>query len=328
MSPNNKDGSMTRIAQFTDFVGIDVSKSHLDVFILPDGEGFRVSNERRGLWDLVSRLSRYDEALVVMEATGALEEEAAVLLAEAGLEVSVVNPRQIRDFARAVGLLAKTDTLDAYAISRFAQSVQPKSRVSVDRDLSELKALTVRRRQLTSMITYESCRVTHVTSKMIRRRIQAHIHWLKKEIRQIDAGLEQAIKVHPIWREKERLLRSVPGVGPVVSRTLIASLPELGTLGRRQIASLVGVAPLNRDSGTMRGRRTTWGGRADLRAVIYMAALVASKRNPEISRFHQRLIAAGKMPKVALTACMRKLVIIMNAMIRDGKPWQTATEIA
>ena len=319
---------MTRIAQFTDFVGIDVSTSHLDVFTLPDGEVFRVSNDRRGLWELLSRLSCYDEALVVMEATGALEEEAALLLAESGFDVSVVNPRQVRDFARAIGLLAKTDALDAYAIARFAEAVQPKSSKSVDREHNELKALTARRRQLTSMISHESCRVKLVSSKMIRRRIQVHIRWMKKEILQIDKFLQQVIQAHPVWREKERLLRSIPGVGPVVATTVIAGLPELGTLGRRQIASLVGVAPLNRDSGTMRGKRTTWGGRADLRAVIYMAALVASKRNPDISRFYQRLIGAGKMPKVALTACMRKMVTIMNAMIRDEKTWMEGKEIA
>ena len=316
---------MQSLAQPSRFVGIDVSSRRLDIHIAPEAHSFTVPYTRTGLWDLISRLAAYEDLLIVMEATGGLQQEAAMLLAEAGHAVAIVNPRQIRDFARAMGLLAKTDGIDARVIARFAEAVRPESRVSVSREQTLLAALVARRRQLVAMTTAERNRLHRAKDKALRRRITAHLRWLGKEIDQVGAELQRAINALPSWRRVERLLRSVPGVGPVVALTLIASLPELGRLDRQRLASLVGVAPFNRDSGLMRGKRTTWGGRADLRAALYMATLVAAKSNLAIRSFYERLLAAGKPPKVALTACMRKLLIILNAIVRDGTPWQLQT---
>jgi transposase len=315
---------MSKITHFSHFVGIDICQDFLDVHVLPDGECFRLANTRRGLWDLVSRLSACEEALLVMEATGGLERSCSTLLAEAGFAVAVINPRQIRDFARAIGLLAKTDSLDAFVIARYAEAVQPKARVVADTDQQELKALVARHRQISDMITMESSRIHRAASKLVRRRQQVHLRWLKRELATVDAEINRLIRHHPLWHERERLLRSFPGVGAVVSSAILAELPEIGCLDRRRIASLVGVAPINRDSGLMRGRRTTWGGRANLRKTIYMAALVAVQHNATIKSFYERLVQNGKAPKAALTACMRKIVTILNAMIRDQKPWQSA----
>jgi transposase len=313
---------MQSLAQPSRFVGIDVSGRTLDIHIAPDAHSFTIPCTRPGMWELISRLSEYEDVLIVMEATGGLQGEAAALLAEAGHAVAVVNPRQIRDFARAMGLLAKTDRIDARVIARFAEAVRPEIRVSVSPEQTLLAALVARRRQLVAMITAERNRLWRSKSKALQRRIAAHLRWLRKEVDQIEADLQQAIDALPVWRRAARLLRSVPGVGPVVAFTLMASLPELGRLDRRRLASLVGVAPFNRDSGLMRGKRTTWGGRADLRAALYMATLVAVRSNPAIGRFYGRLIAAGKPPKVALTASMRKLLTILNAIGRDGTSWQ------
>jgi transposase len=241
-------------------------------------------------------------------------------LASAELPVVVVNPRQVRDFAKATGQLAKTDRIDALVLARFAEAVRPAVRPLPDELTIELRALIARRRQITEMIVAERNRLSPA-SKAVRKRIEAHIRWLESELDRADQDLDQSIRQSPIWQENQELLQSVPGIGPVISRTLLAELPELGQLNRKQMAALVGIAPLNRDSGTMRGRRTIWGGRASVRAVLYMAALVASKRNAIIRAFYQRLRTAGKAPKVALVACMRKLLTILNSMIKHKTRW-------
>jgi len=240
-----------------------------------------------------------------------------------GLPIVVINPRQARDFARATGRLAKTDALDAAVLAHFAEAIRPTPRPLPDETAQQLAALVARRRQLVEMRTAENNRL-HGTAPNLRPRINRHIAWLDQELETINQDLETMIQSSPLWRAKEELLRSVPGVGPTVARTLVAELPELGHLNRKEIAALVGVAPLNRDSGTLRGRRAIWGGRASVRLVLYMAALVASRRNPVIKAFYDRLLAAGKTPKVALVACMRKLLTILNTMLNHGTSWNPA----
>ena len=260
---------------------------------------------------------------LVLEATGGLEVPLASALAVAGIPVAVVNPRQVRDFAKATGRLAKTDAIDAQTLARFAEAVRPAPRPLPDEAAQAFSALLTRRRQLIEMLVAEQNRMQRAP-RPIQPQIQAHVTWLKQQLAALDEDLTHRIQSTPIWREQEDLLRSVPGIGPVVSRTLLAELPELGTLTHKQIAALVGVAPLNRDSGTLRGRRTTWGGRAVVRAALYMSTLVATKHNPVIKVFYQRLRAAGKAPKVALVACMRKLVTILNAIVKHRTPWRLA----
>jgi transposase len=306
------------------FIGIDVSKARLDVHVRPTGETFVVARDDEGLAALVARLEGLQPRLIVLEATGGLQLRASALLAAAGLPVAVVNPRQVRDFARATGRLAKTDALDAEAIARFAEAVQPEPRPLPDAETERLAGLIARRRQIVEMMTAEKNRRHQLASPKLRGSLDAHLEWLRKELERLDEDLDGAVRASPIWRAKEELLKSVPGIGDVVSRTLIAELPELGRLNRREIAALVGLAPFNRDSGSLRGRRTIWGGRAALRATLYMAALTAIRHNPAIAAFNARLRAAGKPPKLAITACMRKLLVILNAMVRDQKPWQTA----
>ena len=319
---------MQAISDFTTFVGIDVSRDRLDVHVLPESLSFSVPNTSPGARRLLGMLSDHADVLVVLEAPGGLQDDVAQFLAAAGLSVAVINPRQIRDFARALGLLAKTDRIDAWAIARFAEAVRPRPRVRLDPEGSALAALTARRRQLVAMISAEGNRLKRVRHAAITRRLRAHLRWLGNELKAINAALDEAIEAHPAWRETRRLMRSVPGVGAVTSATLIAALPELGHLDRRRLASLVGVAPFNRDSGLMRGKRTTWGGRAEVRAALYMAALVASSHNPVIAAYYDRLIENGKPPKLALTACMRKLLTMLNAIVRDGKPWSEAQKNA
>jgi transposase len=302
------------------FIGIDVSKARLDFAVRPSGESESVSNDEVGIKKLVNRFGEIHPALIVLEATGGIERDVTRALVSAELGVVVVNPRQVRDFAKATGQLAKTDTIDAMVLARFAEAVRPAVRPLPDESLWELRALISRRRQLTEMIVAERNRLT-AASKSVRKRIEAHIRWLETELGRADKDLDQSIRQSPICKENEDLLRSVPGIGPVVSRTLLAELPELGQLNRKQIAALVGIAPLNRDSGTLRGRRTIWGGRATVRAALYMAALVASRRNAVIRAFYKRLRDAGKAPKVALVACMRKLLTILNAMIKHRTCW-------
>lgn len=304
------------------FVGIDVSKATLDVAIAPTGEAWSVDNSAEGVQQLVKQLKGLTPTLIVLEATGGLERRAIAALAGAGLPVVAINPRQVRDFAKATGKLAKTDAIDAAILALFAERIRPPIRPLPDAKTQELEALVVRRRQVVDMITAEKNRLAAAPpSKQVRTAIGKTIKWLQKQLDRIDVDIDGAVKDSEAWREKDDILRSVPGVGKVLSRTLLSMAPELGSLGRKQIAALIGVAPLNRDSGTMRGRRSVWGGRAPVRAVLYMSALAAVRFNPTISAFHARLIAAGKLPKVALVACMRKLLTILNALLRSRSPW-------
>lgn len=302
------------------YVGIDVSKAHLDVAVLPLNQSWQVSYDPGGVNQLLERLLELAPALVVLEATGGLEIPLVGTLATAQLPLVVVNPRQVRDFAKAVGKLAKTDTLDAWVLARFGEATQPELRPLADTQTQELKALVSRRRQVVEMLVAEKNRGRRAIPA-VQRRITRHVAVLEQELAELDQDLEQTLRQTPLWREQEDLLRSVPGVGPTLAATLIAELPELGSLDRRRIAALVGVAPLNRDSGTLRGKRTTWGGRASLRAALYMSTLVATRCNPVIRAFYQRLCAAGKPKKVALTAGMRKLLTILNAMVKHGRSW-------
>ena len=310
------------MSEISVYVGIDVSKAELEVAV--GGEAWTIPNDESGIETLLQRLSERTPDLVVLEATGGYETAAVASLAEAGLPVVVANPRQVRDFARATGKLAKTDRIDARVLALFAERIRPQVRALPDEEAQELTALLARRRQLIEMMVAEKHRVT-MAPKTVRKGIRQHIEWLKRQLKSVDSDLERRIKESPVWRAKEDLLRSVPGVGPVVSRTLIGDLPELGRLSRREIAALAGVAPLNRDSGTLRGKRMVWGGRRTVRVALYMAALTASQRNPVIREFYERLRERGKPPKVALTACMRKLLVILNAMVRDGVPWDPTT---
>jgi transposase len=306
------------------FVGIDVAKDRLDVHVRPAGEAFAVTRDGEGLTALTARLEELDPGLIVLEATGGFEVTVAAALAAAGLPLAVVNPRQVRDFARATGKLAKTDTLDAAAIAHFAEAVRPEPRPVPDAQARALAELVARRRQIIEMMTAERNRRRQLTSQRLIKSVERLLDALQRELSDIEAELDDTIRGTPAWREAEDLLTSVPGVGNSVARVLLAELPELGRLDRKRIAALVGVAPFNRDSGTMRGRRTIWGGRASVRAALYMAALVASRHNPNLATFYQRLLLAGKPKKLALTAVMRKLLTILNAMIRDNTTWQNA----
>jgi transposase len=302
------------------YVGIDVSKARLDIAVRPGTETWTVAPDEAGLAALVKRWTALAPALVVLEATGGLEAPVVSALAAAGLPVVVVNPRQVRDFAKALGRLAKTDPLDAEVLARFGEAVRPEPRPLKDAQAQELDALLTRRQQVVGMLSAEKNRLGQARGR-IKRDIEAHIRWLEKRLGEVDGELKHLIEASPLWRAEEDLLRSVPGVGPVLALALLADLPELGRLNRRQIAALAGVAPFNRDSGRFRGTRAIWGGRARLRALLYMATLAAVRANPLIRTFYQRLRAAGKKPKVALTACMRKLLTILNAMVRSGTRW-------
>ena len=293
------------------YVGIDVAKAQLDVAVRPTDDRWEVSHDDAGVRQLVSRLKAIEPAMVLLEAA----------LAADAVPVVVVNPRQVRDFARATGKLAKTDALDAAVLAHFAEAVRPPVRPLRDAETQALNSLAARRHQVMTMLVSEKNRLSAATTVAVRPRIEAHIAWLERELDDLDEGLRQTLRQSPVWREKDDLLRTVPGVGEQVSLSLLAYLPELGTLDRRQIAALVGVAPFNRDSGTLRGKRTVWGGRARIRAALYMGALVASRFNPVIRDFYQRLLAAGKPKKLALTACMRKLLIILNSMLKHRSPW-------
>lgn len=303
------------------YVGIDVSKDRLDVNLRPSGESFALGRDGEALAVLCERLTAQAPALVVIEATGGFEVTVAAALAAARLPLAVVNPRQIRDFAKATGRLAKTDALDAAAIAHFAEAIKPEPRPIPDEAAQALGELVARRRQIIEMVVAERNRQRLVRQKRLHKAIQRHIDMLQKELTALEQDIDHNIRGTPAWRDKENLLTSIPGFGPTVARTLIAELPELGSLSHKQIAALAGVAPFNRDSGQFRGRRQIFGGRAAVRAVLYMAALTASRRNPVIKAFYDRLAAAGKAPKVALVACMRKLLTIANAILRDAQPW-------
>ena len=306
------------------FVGIDVAKDRLDVHVRPCGESFTVARDGKALAALVERLRRLAPALVVMEASGGYESVVASAIAAAQLPLAVVNPRQIRDFARATGKLAKTDRLDAATIAHFAEASRPPARPVADAQAQALGELVARRRQVIAMIVAEGNRRRRASQRRVIRAIERHLALLQSELSELDSDIDKAIRDTPAWQADADLLVGVPGIGPATVRTLVAELPELGRLTRRKIAALVGLAPINRDSGTLRGRRTIAGGRAAVRAALYMAALVASRRNPVIAAHYKKLRAAGKTGKQALTACMRKLLVILNAILRDQKPWQTA----
>ncbi len=305
-------------------VGIDVSKARLDVAVLPSGETFAVTNDEDGIQTLVEKLlQQAGPTLVVLEATGGLQRPLVAALFASRIASAVVNPRQSRDFAKAIGRLAKTDRIDALILARFAEAVRPEPKAPPETEALEFQAIVARRRQLIQMMTAEKNRLgAAATSRKVRSRLEAHIRWLEKELARIDRDLDEAIADSPTFKENETLLRSVPGVGPVLCCTLLAELPELGSLSPRELSALVGVAPINRDSGTLRGRRGVWGGRARVREALYMAALVATRYNPAIKEFYGRLVASGKPKKVALVACMRKLLTILNAMIRERTPWR------
>ena len=305
------------------FVGIDVSKAKLDIHVLPGDQAWTVSNESTDVGALVSRLATLKPTLIVLEATGGLERRALAQLLAAKLPAVAVNPRQVRDFARATGHLAKTDILDAHILALFAERIRPEVRPAPDEETQELDALMVRRRQVVDMITAEKNRLAAAPpSKRVVRAIRKTIACLEKQLDEIDSDINGAVRNSPAWRAKDDLLLGVPGVGKVLSRTLLAHAPEIGTLTRKQIGALIGLAPLNCDSGTYRGRRRIWGGRARVRAVLYMATLSAIRCNPAIAAFHARLTAAGKLPKVAIVACMHKLLTILNAMLRSNSPWR------
>ena len=304
-------------------IGIDVAKDTVVLASEPAGRTGTFATDSAGLTALVTQCRAQPVALVVLEATGGYEAPVVAALASAGLPVVIVNPRQVRDFAKATGHLAKTDTIDARVLALFGARVRPAPRALPDAATQELQALLARRRQLLEMLHAE--RQRHATSHgRVRANLRSHIHWLEKSLADTDTTLRQLIEASPVWRVQDELLQSVPGVGPTLASTLLGELPELGRLDRRQIAALVGVAPLARDSGTLHGRRTCWGGRAGIRQVLYMAALVAARFNPVLRRFYQRLRAGGKPAKLALTAVARKLLVLLNAILRDQRPWTYA----
>lgn len=303
------------------FVGIDVSKATLDAYIEPAGETLHVGHDEEGIGRLVERLKEVDPALIVMEATGGLEVRLASELACAGLPVAVINPRQARDFAKATGQLAKTDQVDAAMLAAFARAIRPQTRPLKDADTRALDEMVSRRRQLIAMRVQETLRLGAATSKPMQKSLKVHIAWLDKRIAEIDGDLNRRLRESDIWRAKDDLLRAIPGVGAITSLTMLAKCPELGTLNRREIAALTGVAPLANDSGKHRGKRFIWGGRAEVRTVLYMAAVSAMRCNAAIKAFAERLKQAGKPPKVVIVACMRKLLTIMNAMLKNNAPW-------
>lgn len=321
----NMTASTSSKAQIPVWVGIDVSKLCLDVAVRPSGQTSSFENSDAGVAALVAYLCPLAPSLVVLEATGKFQSLAVAAMAKAGLAVAVVNPRQVRDFARSLNLLAKTDRLDALVLARFAEVVNPPVRPLVDEQTQELDELLTRRQQLVEMLTQEQNRYKQAKGRA-KQDIHEHILWLKERLKQLGKDLDGWVRKSPLWREKETLLRSVPGVGPVMTWTLLAALPELGTLNSKQIAALVGVAPFANESGRWRGKRSIWGGRASVRTVLYMSALAARRHNPLLRTFYERLISKGKKPKVALVACMRKLLVWLNAMVKSGRHWQEHQE--
>lgn len=305
-------------------LGLDVAKASVVLASEPAGLTGQFPTDPAGLRALVAACQAHPVTLVVLEATGGYEAPVAAALATAGLSVAIVNPRQVRAFAQALGRLAKTDRVDAEVLALFAARVRPTPRPLPDEATAELEALLGRRRQLLEMLHAERQRLPRARGRVVRRNLRAHIRWLERSGIDADAELETLIQQSPLWRVQDQLLQSVPGVGPTLARTLLGLVPELGQLDRHQIAALVGVAPLARDSGTFRGRRTCWGGRPAVRTVLYMAALTAARYNPVLRAFYQRLRAAGKPAKVALTAVARKLLIVLNAILRDQRPWAYA----
>lgn len=301
-------------------VGVDVSKEKLDVAVRPDGERWQTVNSEQSIPELIARLKALKPELIIIEATGGLERAVVAAMVAAALPVAMINPRQAREFARATGRLAKTDQIDADDLAFFGEAIRPEVRPLPEADVQELSALNARRQQLVAMITAERNRL-HTAPPAARPSLREHIRWLEREKKRIESKLQRHIDQNVTLRRKFKIMCSAKGVGPTTSFSLLSDLPELGKVNRKEIAALVGVAPFNRDSGRWRGKRTTWGGRASVRSALYMAALSASRHNPVIRAFYERLLEAGKSKKVALTACMRKLVVILNAMIKNGTMW-------
>lgn len=313
------------------FVGIDVSKAQLDCVALINGAYGKVqrfANTQSGHSELLKWLNSQASSLCVMEATGGFEAPAAAALLSAGLQVAVINPRQVRDFAKATGVLAKTDAIDARVLARFAQAVRPAVRTLQAPECQALEAMVTRRRQIVEMITAERHRLAATTQPQVSKQIEAHLKWLNKELEQSDGDMGRMIEQSSVMQHRLALLTSVPGVGRITATSLIAQLPELGQVNERELAALVGVCPFNRDSGTTSRRRSIWGGRARVRAALYMAALVASRHNPVVKEFYQRLLLSGKVKKVALVACMHKLLLILNALIKKDQMWQENHAVA
>lgn len=302
------------------YVGIDVSKAYLDVDTYPIAASLRFANDEVGRIEATAHLQRLPPTLIVVEATGGLESLLVGLLAAKGLSVAVINARQTRDFAKAIGVLAKTDQVDAFVLARFAQAIKPPVRILKPDETVMLNAILARRRQLVEMIAAEGNRLASANAK-IGKQIRQHLTWLEKRLTVANNDLDEMIRCSPLWQHKAEVMESIPGVGRVTATTFLADLPEIGTLSRREISALVGVCPYSRDSGKLRGRRTIWGGRARVRAALYMAAVVASRHNPVIKAFYEKLVKAGKAKKVALVACMHKLLIIINTMLKNDVPW-------
>ena len=302
------------------YVGIDVAKETLEVAASDSPPTRQFTNDPEGIRQIIQHITRLQPGGIILEATGGLEMSLAAELQTKGLPVVIINPRHVHDFARATGVLAKTDSIDAKLLALFGLRIKPEVRPLPEKPAREMASLLTRRRQLMEMLIAERNRLSRADEK-VQPSIKEHLKWLKKALFDINTELEHRIQESPAWQEKDHLLKSVPGIGKVVSTTLLIELPELGQLNRRKIAALVGVVPLNRDSGTLRGKRTVWGGRATLRAALYMATLVATKRNPVIANFYQRLLNAGKVKKAALVACMRKLLVIVNAMTHAMRVW-------
>jgi len=309
-----------KMKQVDEYAGVDVSKAQLDVALRVSGRHWSVTNDETGIAEVVTELHAIRPVLIVLEATGHLEMPLTAALLAAGLAVAVVNPRQVRDFAKATGQLAKTDTLDAQVLAHFAEAVRPPARPLPDANTQALAAVVTRRRQVVEMLTAERNRCGSAPAA-IRPRIEQHIAWLVEELADLDTDLQQRVQASPAWQTQAQMLQSIPGIGPTTACTLLAELPELGHLDRRKIAALVGVAPFNRDSGPRHRQRHIWGGRTAVRTTLYMATLVATRCNPVIQRFYQRLLEAGKPKKVALTACMRKILTIANAMLKHNLYW-------
>lgn len=307
------------------FVGIDVAKATLDVHVAPTNQTWHLQYDDKSIGDLVKHLKEVAPTLIVMEATGGLEVRLASELASAQLPVAIVNPRQARDFAKATGQLAKTDAVDAAVLATFARAIRPQARPLKDADTRALDELVSRRRQLVTMRVQENLRFGTASSKPMQKSLKTHIVWLDKQIAKLDDDLNSRLRESDLWRAKDDLLRGIPGIGSVTCLTLLAKCPELGSLNRREIAALTGVAPLANDSGKHRGRRFIWGGRAEVRAVLYMATISAMRCNAVIKAFAERLKQTGKPAKVVIVACMRKLLTIMNAMLKSNTPWNPKT---
>jgi len=303
------------------WIGIDVSGAELAAGVYPSGETKMFSYDPEGIYALITFISPFKPELIILEATGGLEAGVAAELYNAGLPVCIVNPRQVRDFAKSLGILAKTDNIDAVVLGRYGEAVKPPVRPMPSEEERAIKELVARRRQLIEMLVQEKNRYSRASKKM-GLGIRKHLKWLEGRIKDIDKDLSETVKKSSIWSKKENILKSVPGVGDILSATLIADLPELGTLGKKEIAALVGVAPFNCDSGKMHGRRRVWGGRSNVRRVLYMSVISGLRCNSVIRAFYDKLVAAGKKAKVALTACMRKLLVILNAMVKNNQVWK------